>query len=364
MQCVTPLFREYEVGSNKTVRIVPRIEVMDGLVNYDPNYIREKLGKFNAATLAHGRLTQTIPCSNCYACKLNESAEWATRCMLETLKSEHNYWLTLTYDDDYLNIANEMIWREEYADGQFHEVIFNNEGDEIWCTGTLVPEDMTLFMKRLREDYRQKYGLTGVKFFYAAEYGESNKRPHYHLLLFNCALPEVGKYDPDIDDNFKEKWKSSKIDELWGMGIVDISQIEWSNAAYTARYSMKKIFNSMSKKDYYASGKIPEFTRMSRRPGIGMEYYEQNKFKIYENDEMIMKTVKGNTGRIKPPKAFDKLFKEQYPDQWYKIEKRRKELAEKSRKMIYYYTDYSDRELLKNMAKKIETKANMLKREL
>lgn len=369
MQCVTPLFREYEIGTNKTIRIVPRAEVMDGLINYDQNYIRMRLGKFNQKTLDKGRLTQTIPCGNCWACKLNNSAEWATRCMLETLESPHNYWLTLTYDEDHIPIAVETIWKKEFLDPegkpQFEEIHFSNVGDEIWCTGTLIPEDMTNFIKRCRARLKDKYDLEGMRFYYAAEYGTTNKRPHFHILIFNCILPELEKYDFQIDDNFKEKWKSRIIDDLWHyQGIVDISQIEWSNAAYTARYTMKKIFDKMPIENYYASGKIPEFTRMSRRPGIGMKYYHDCKFKIYEHDEMIMKTVKGNIGSIKPPKAFDKLFKEEYPDKWYEIEKRRKSQAEANRKISYLVSDYTDFERLRNKAESIQTKSAMLKREL
>ncbi len=365
MQCVTPLFREYEIGTNKTIRIVPRAEVMDGLINYDNDYIRHKLNKINAKTLEHGRLTQTIPCGHCYACKLNKSAEWATRCMLETLKSEHNYWITLTYDEDHVPIAEETKWKIENQDGTFQEITYKNEGDEIWCTGCLIPEDATNFLKRLREYLRSHYDHTGVKVYYCGEYGSLNARPHFHMLLFNCPIPMEESYDFHIDENFKEHWKNRIIEELWQHnGMVDITEIEWSNAAYTARYTMKKVFNERTDQEYYASGKIPEFVRMSRRPGIGMDYYEQNKFKIYENDELIMKTVKGNTGSIKPPKAFDKLFKEQYPEQYNKIERRRKELARKSRNNLYYITDMTDFEILKNKSESITTKSKMLKREL
>ena len=77
-----------------------------------------------------------------------------------------------------------------------------------------------------------------------------------------------------------------------------------------------------------------------------------------------MKTVKGNTGSFKPPKAFDKLFKEEYPDEWIKIEKRRKKCAERSRYNSYRLSDYTDLEKLQKKAESVQTKSNMLKREL
>ena len=142
-------------------------------------------------------------------------------------------------------------------------------------------------------------------------------------------------------------WKSHELDKYWKHGFCDVYELEFSNAAYTARYTMKKIFNEPKMQSEYAEmGKISEFVRMSRRPGIGMKYFERNMDKIYETDELIMKTCKGNAAVQKPPKAFDRKFQELYPDRWADIKESRMKAAERTEKLLRSLTDATDKQLL------------------
>ena len=353
MQCVTPMFRRYMLGNYSKGQVVSRLEVM-GSLNFDPNYIRNCLDEHNKITYERGKgyLYEQIPCGHCYACKLNKSAEWATRCVLETTEHEHSYWLTLTYDEEHLPMY------KYFTDGENY---FENDGT--W-TGTLEPDDIKTFLNSLRKYFERK-GITGIKYYYAGEYGSLNGRPHYHMLLWGAPLDLEQFHDFHIDDRYKMHWKSKEIEHFWNKGIVDITEIEWSNAAYTARYTMKKLSDMAHSETYYAEqGKIKEFVRMSRRPGIGMNYFNQHMKEIYKDDEIIMKTVKGNTGSIKPPKAWDRKFKELYPTEYWWIKRSRKEAAERSRLLELSQSDYTDLERLSINAEKIETKAKLLPREL
>ena len=125
---------------------------------------------------------------------------------------------------------------------------------------------------------------------------------------------------------------------------------------------MKKLFSDSD--EYEKQGKHKEYVRMSRRPGIGMNYFNQNMDKIYENDEMIMKTVKGNVGSFKPPKSFDKKFKDIHPKQWENIQKSRQKAAERSRKLQKELSDYTDLKKLEIAETEITRKINLLPREL
>ncbi len=116
----------------------------------------------------------------------------------------------------------------------------------------------------------------------------------------------------------------------------------------------------MPDKGYFEKGKIPEYVRMSN--GIAMDWYEKHKGEIYRNDEIIMKTVKGNTGSMKPPKAFDKKFKEEYPKEFKKIQMSRKAAAERTRKLLQTVSDYTDYDNLILGAEKVKTKMQMLPR--
>lgn len=361
MQCVTPLFRLYSLHGNKTIRIIPRSEVMHEL-ELNENNIRFQLGKMNAKYLERDQLIQTIPCQHCWACQLNKSAEWATRNMLETLDHDHCYFITLTYDDDHLPIPEYIEYKKIIENAEeIKEITCREYNDGTWIEGTLVPEHVEKFIKDLRNYFAYR-GIKGIRYFYCGEYGETTHRPHYHMLLYGAPLDLSKNYSYHIDKNFKEHWKNPLIDELWQYGMHDIANVEWSSAAYVSRYTTKKISNDGDVEYYAKQGKIKEYIRMSNRPGIGMNYYQNHKLDIYKNDSMIMKTVKGNTGSFKPPKAFDKLFKEEYPEEWKKIEIRRQKCANRARKNIYYTTDMTDLQMLKIKAENVATKMSMLPR--
>lgn len=326
MQCITPMFRRYELGNHAKGQIVPRSEVLDKL-NYDPTYISESLKKINGRSLKIQY--EKIPCGKCWACQLNYSAEWATRIECECKKDDHNYFITFTYDNDHLPE-----------------------------NGSLKPEHITTFIKSLRKHYERK-GIKGIKYFYCGEYGSTTGRPHYHMILMHCPLNLNEFYDTHIDTNFQEHWKSKEINKWWDKGITDIAAATWSTAAYVARYCTKKIGTDQSQ--YEALGRKPEFIRMSN--GIGDSYYQENKEKIYEHDEIIMKTVKGNTGSYKPPKAWDKKYKEENPGHFREIQKERRKAAERSSKLSETLSDYNDVDKIIQNAQKIKIKMNMLPRE-
>ena len=71
--------------------------------------------------------TFLIPCGQCIGCRLDYSRRWATRLMLELQCHQTAFFLTLTYDDDHITRGNKLAY-------------------------TLVPEDVTNFLKRLRKE--------------------------------------------------------------------------------------------------------------------------------------------------------------------------------------------------------------------
>ena len=93
-------------------------------------------------------------CRKCLACRLNIAREKAVRAVHEAKMHSDNIFLTLTYDEAHL------------------------------ASDRLIYEDFQLFMKRLREkenrDKEQK-----ITYMVTGEYGDKNKRPHWHALIFN-----------------------------------------------------------------------------------------------------------------------------------------------------------------------------------
>lgn len=335
MQCVTPMIRRYKKSNYKDGKIIPRSEIMDGLLNHDNNEIRHIIKDLNNYNNIHDidDMYEIIPCNHCFACNLNYSAEWATRCMLELENHPKNtcWWITLTYDDEHLPIYEsfKLETKNIYDDGteKIETQYYYNDGT--WTGGTLEPDHVTQFIDTIRHHYKKK-GVDNIKYFYCGEYGGETKRSHYHIILFGVPFNVNNFYDCHVDGKFyKQHWKSKELDKFWKYGMHEICELEWSNAAYTTRYCMKKLTTEPKSEWYYASqGKIPEFVRMSK--GIGFTYYEQNKDEIYKTDSIIMKTVKGNTGAVKPPKAFDRKLEQQDPERYDKIKKHRKEIAQRA----------------------------------
>lgn len=160
--------------------------------------------------------------------------------MHEARLYDHNIFVTLTYDEDHLP-----------------------------ADGSLIPRHLQLFIKRLRKaaatsgTVLQRAGR-GIRFFASGEYGDVSGRPHYHALLFNCALADkqlVGK------DLYRSEWLS----KIWTLGEHMIGEVTPASANYVAQYSMKKLGSRLN---CDADGVVrqPPFLRMSRRPGIGHDF--------------------------------------------------------------------------------------------
>lgn len=159
-----------------------------------------------------------VPCGKCTACRMNYASSWAIRIMHEAKEWEKRCFVTLTYDDEHLSPSR-----------------------------SLDKAAVSAFLKRLRKNFP----AGGVKFFAAGEYGEKNHRPHYHLVLFG-----VGSESRAL------------IEHCWPFGFVSIGDFSLERARYVAGYAVKKLFSAGA--DFYKSrGLVPEFSLMSRRPGIG-----------------------------------------------------------------------------------------------
>ena len=345
MKCVTPMYRTFLKKDPTQGHVISRERAMQFL-EQDNNYLMHNKEANNNRYSKYG--IQKIPCRKCWACQLNYSAEWATRLMLEAKSTPgQNFFVTLTYDDLHLPIAEKIETETE-----------TYENDGTWG-GTLNEPDMVRFINSLRKYYERK-GYNDIKYLYCGEYGENTGRPHYHIVLLHCPLNVEEFYDCHVDTNYKAHWKSTQLEKYWSKGILDIAELEWSCAAYVARYCTKKISFDRDKTKYYEVGKIPEFIRMSK--GIAFDWYEKHKDEIYKTDEIIMRTIKGNVGSAKPPKAFDRKFKDQFPDQYEALRKSRETAAERAEQMLRHQSNYTEYENLILSAEKVKQKMSMLPR--
>ena len=90
-----------------------------------------------------------------------------------------------------------------------------------------------------------------IRYFLVGEYGEQFERPHYHVILYGVNVAE-----------------SVVISRTWTKGLSHVGTAERASLSYVCGYVLKKM---TSKKDLRLKGRPPEFTLMSRKPGIGRD---------------------------------------------------------------------------------------------
>lgn len=149
-----------------------------------------------------------------------------------------------------------------WSDNVFLTLTYDNE--HLPANGSLVPRDLTLFLKRLRK----AYAPDKFRYFAVGEYGDKTQRPHYHLAVFNfpsCAY-QITRPKPSC----------CKVCDLvrksWGKGNVLLGSLEQASASYVCGYILKKM---TAKDDTRLCGRHPEFTRMSLRPAIGRDAMDE-----------------------------------------------------------------------------------------
>lgn len=192
---------------------------------------RTQAGKIVFTTAKPEATAETIrlPCQKCLGCEQDVAKDWALRCSLESRDHLNNAWATLTYDEEHVPV-------------------------------TLNKRDLQLFLKNTRkrlENHKRK-----LRFFASGEYGETNFRPHYHVILFGMHEAE-----------------KETIDEAWKRGNTLVKTLSPALIAYTAGYTAKKLGWRQLKQETridYTTGEEynwqPPFLQMSRggRTGHGI----------------------------------------------------------------------------------------------
>lgn len=151
-------------------------------------------------------------CGQCLACRINKRRTWTARIVLESLAHPHSSFVTLTYSDEHL----------------------------------------PRFGSLSREHWREFSKGIGYRYFGCGEYGSRTLRAHYHVILFGC------------DPLAAERLALAR----WPYGFITASPFVLNHASYVAAYTVKKMAQNGSKP--LPEGCIPEFARMSRRPGVGI----------------------------------------------------------------------------------------------
>lgn len=238
MSCEKPLLA-VNLGKKENGKML--LKIIPSRADYNIANLERKYGHDNLLML---------PCGKCAGCRASHQKQWALRCSLEAALYTKNCMVTLTYDQEQ-------------------------------CPKKLVKRDFQKFIKDLRND-----GYI-FRYFGCGEYGSQNGRPHYHIILFNF-WPNDAIHEMKSDSGFP-LYKSKYLEEVWSRGLVRVSEVSPGTAAYVAGYVDKKIGQG-------------EFVLMSKRPGIGQKYFEENLVDIYKYDCLV-----GAFGVQKVPRYCDKI---------------------------------------------------------
>lgn len=172
-------------------------------------------------------------------------------------------------------------------------------------------------MKRLRKHF---FGNTksDVRYFHCGEYGENFGRPHHHACLFNFDFPDKSLWKSEGKTYL---YRSRTLEHLWPFGHSTIGNVSYQSAAYVARYVIKKINGKLAPGHY--QGRLPEYTTMSRRPGIARDWYEKYKnTDVFPRDFIVL-----NGKKLKVPKYYNRCYELTNPDEYGVLRKNRIEKA-------------------------------------
>lgn len=213
----------------------------------------------------------SCPCGSCAACKQSNAQVWADRLLMELpYVSAPSSFVTLTYDDAHVPISYTLSpW-----------------SDRVEYCHPIKVRDFQLFMKRLRRYIKDP----GLRFLASAEYGGRFHRPHFHVALIGYTPPDLTFYKRDHGHDY---FNSEVLSSIWQQGFTVTTALTPGSGAYVARYMTEK----WDGRDYRlysfeaASRGLDPLPKqrliMSRRPGLGRRYLEENRDAVLRDDLIV-----------------------------------------------------------------------------
>lgn len=272
-----------------------------------------------------------VPCGHCIGCRLDYSRRWADRMLLEYESSgRKGVFVTLTYDCRHVPDVEGLPVVSEC----FHPEVDNSKvcpckdhcSRLCRLSGSLFKKHLQDWMKRLRKEL-SKSGIT-IKFYACGEYGsfENTHRPHYHLVLFGCSLSDFEPCGVAARNELGDSVYQTRLtDRTWPYGFSSVGNVSWSACAYVSRYVQKKAYDLGSDSLNEMLGVNPEFSLMSRRPGLGRQYLDEHP-DCLDYVSIPVSTDKGSKS-VFIPKYFVNTLELSDPDRYAKIMEDRKRFA-------------------------------------
>lgn len=243
-------------------------------------------------------------CRKCLPCRLNQAREKAVRCYHEAKMHEENIFLTLTYDNEHLESPR------------------------------LIYPHFQTFMK----DLRYQISLTSdkkISCMVTGEYGDKNKRPHWHALIFNYRPADSKhKYTSDRGD---QVFNSQTLGDIWGRGASEFGSLTLDSANYVARYAAKKL-NHGNDQDH----DFHPIHKTSSKNAIGRSWIE----KYWKNTFELGYINLPNGSKTNIPRYYVDWLKKHHFEEWcYYVTYTRQKIADQAEKRarleeMEYFANY------------------------
>lgn len=252
----------------------------------------------------------TRPCGYCTGCRFKKQQEWTVRCLNEQkTQREASSFITLTYKTKKLPLNSSLDYKH-------------------WQK----------FIRSLKKRNKGKK----IRYFGVGEYGDNFGRPHFHAILFghhfDDKIPLKGKKVNNL-------YKSKQLQSAWcssdqePRGYVSVGDVTPESISYVCGYVQKKIYGQRQGEHYKyidtVTGEVteipndntiflrsPEKAFMSRRPGIGTDYYDKFHSDMYRlNNNCIH--IKGKAVAV--PTFYNNKFKKDNPAEWLELQQLKEE---------------------------------------
>ena len=121
-----------------------------------------------------------------------------------------------------------------------------------------------------------------------------------------------------VPNEHGDLYTSDWLESVWKKGFCTVGELTFKSAAYVARYILKKRTGVLAEDHYLrvdpygvACWLEPEYSSMSRRPGIGKKWFKKFKSDVFPSDDF---PVPGVGVLPKPPRYYDKLLEAEDPE--------------------------------------------------
>ncbi len=260
----------------------------------------------NSDNLADKYVGMEVPCRHCLQCRMQRSSQWQLRLDNELTAWDSAIFVTLTYDNDTISTKHKGM--------------------------SLEKKDLVNFTKRLKYFLNKKNRK--IKYYGCGEYGERNKRPHYHIIIFGMSLSEL-----QLERHPRSGYwcRGGILNDSWDKGLIHVGTCTQDSISYVASYTTKKTTHTMQQKyELEQKGFEPEFQITSQ--GMGLSYALKNVQQIEKFKYLLTRHGK----KVPIPKYYWKKLDEMqvlcYNDVRNELEENAKETQ---RKRLQIYNEIS-----------------------